>query len=241
MAIDDVGRARATIENWEGLARALAGHFGGAVDDDARVFRFRTGLHSGFLNGLLRASVATADVADFAAEQHAWFPAGLPWRWVVGPGSAPPDLADRLRGLGFEARWPYMPAMTIDLDEFDTAAWRSDDVSVAEVLDATDLEDWLSVRRANLRLDDQTIAAWRRAHGALGLGPASRLRQFVGRSGDRPVASCTMFLDDRSRTAGIYHVDVLEDARGRGMGKAVTAAALGAAQELGYPLGVLTA
>ena len=236
----DARLARAVMENWDALGRALAGRFGGAVTDDDRVFRYRTGLHSGFLNSVLRADVAPDEVAAFADEQRAWFPDGLPWRWIVGPGSQPDDLVERLRALGFEARWSPMPAMAIDLAGFDAAAWTSPEAPVREVLDTAELEDWLSVRRLNLRLDEQTIAAWRSAHGAQ-LGPGSTLRQFTGRLDGRPVANCTLSIDEAGGTAGIYHVDVLEDVRGRGFGRTVTAAALGAAAALGCRLGVLSA
>jgi predicted GNAT family acetyltransferase len=131
--------------------------------------------------------------------------------------------------------------MALDLEGFNGAVWASDDAPVAEVLDAADLEDWLSVRRQNLHLDEPTMAAWREAHGGMGLGPGSVLRQFTGRMAGRPVANCTLFLDGHGRTAGIYHVDVLDQVRGRGFGKAVTAAALEVARNEGYPVAVLTA
>ena len=237
----DAELARMVIANWEALSFALANQFGGVVEQSDRLFRFRTGLHSGFLNGVMRASVAGESTADLAAEMRAWFPEGLPWRWVVGPGSAPDDLADRLEAQGFERRWPHMPTMTLDLGAFEPARWASEHGTVTEVLDPSGLEAWLSVRQANLRLDDRTMAAWRRAHSELGLGPGSPLRQFVGWLGHRPVAGATVYLDDPSGTAGIYHVDVLADVRGQGFGRAITAGALAAAQESGYRLGVLSA
>lgn len=239
--MDETQRARAVITNWEALGRALALGFGGAVEDSARSFRFRSNLSSGFMNGVIRADVPPAEVPDLIADMRAWFPDGLPWRWVVGPGSGPADLADRLEATGFEKRWPHMPCMTIDLAEFDAGRWIPPGLQAGEVLDASDLEDWLSVRRRNLGLDETTMGAWRRGHGELGLGPTSALRQFVGRLDGEPVASSTLYLDAAGRTAGIYHVDVLTDSRGRGLGKAITAAALGAARDAGYPLGVLSA
>ena len=93
----------------------------------------------------------------------------------------------------------------------------------------------------NLGLNETTIAAWRRAHSEFGLGPESSLRHFVGWDGDRAVAGATLYLDELSGTAGIYHVDVLANARGRGFGKAVTTAALAAAQGHEYELAVLSA
>jgi GNAT superfamily N-acetyltransferase len=241
LPLQDEPSARAVIANWETLCRSIAERFGGVSISDEHGFRFRSGLHSGFLNAVLRTSVAAGEVVELAAQTRAWFPAGLPWRWVVGPGSAPADLVERLTRAGFEPRWPEMPAMHVDLAGFDAAAWASSDAPVAEVLDRGALEDWLAVRRQNLHLDERTMAAWRRANLEMGLGPDSFLRQFTGRLDGRPVANCTLFLDSLGRTAGIYHVDVLEDVRGRGFGKAVTAAALGAAVEAGYPVAVLTA
>lgn len=233
--------ARAMLANWEGLQRSIAERFGGVVVDDARGFRFRTGLHSGFLNGVLRTHVHSDEVPGLAHEVRAWFPPGLPWRWIVGPGSETPNLIARLEADGFERRWPEMPAMTIVLADLPTRDWAPGGGRVTEVLTATDLESWLSVRRVNLNLDEATIGAWRQAHGEFGRGPESRLRHYVGWLGGKPVAGATMFLNEVAGTAGIYHVDVLPDARGRGFGKAVTAVALAAARDLGYSLGVLSA
>jgi GNAT superfamily N-acetyltransferase len=237
----DADLARAMLANWESLERTIVERVSGDIIDDAHGFRFRSGLHSGFLNGVLRGHVHDDDALRFAHEVRAWFPDGLPWRWVVGAGSLPVNLADRLEADGFERRWPRMPAMTIDLASFDEHDWTPEGGRVTEVTNATELESWLSVRKVNLGLDDQTIAAWRRAHGDVGPGPDSVLRHFVGWLGERPVAGATLFLDDTTGTAGIYHVDVLPDARGRGFGKAVTAVALDVARGTGSSLGVLSA
>jgi GNAT superfamily N-acetyltransferase len=237
----EAGPGLAMMENWEALERAIGGRFGGTVVDDDRAFRFRSGLHSGFLNGVLRTTVQSDDVPALAGEMLEWFPPDLPWRWIIGPGSTTINLAERLEAHGFERRWPSMPAMTIDLPGFVEHDWAPEGGTVTEVTDDDALEAWLSVRRVNLSLDESTIAAWRRAHGEFGLGPESALRHFVGWLGDRPVAGSTMFLDKEKGTAGVYHVDVLPDARGRGFGKAVTAVALAAARDLSYTLGVLSA
>jgi predicted GNAT family acetyltransferase len=237
----DAVLARAMLENWQALERAIAGRFGGEVVDDGRGFRFRSGLHSGFLNGVLRTHVQSDEVPAFAAELRSWFGDSLPWRWIIGVTSSTINLAVRLEADGLERRWPEMPAMTVELAGFTAGGWTPDGARITEVLDATDLEAWLSVRRANLSLDDATIGAWRQAHGEFGFGPTSTLRHFVGWQGDRAVAGASLYLDEGAGTAGIYHVDVLPEARSRGFGKAVTSAALEAAREKSYSLGVLSA
>lgn len=232
---------RAVFENWEHLERALAGRFGGAVVADRRGFRWRTGLHSGFLNGVIVGDLHPDDLVPYAQELRAWFPAALPWRWILPGDPLATNVGERLEAEGFERRWPRQSAMAASLGGFSGGSWVPDGGRVTEASSTADLEDWLSVRRVNLALDDATVAAWRRAHGEFGLGPGSALRHFIGWDGDRPVAGASLYLDELSGTAGIYHVDVLAEARGRGFGKAVTVAALSAAQERQYRIAVLSA
>jgi ribosomal protein S18 acetylase RimI-like enzyme len=232
---------RAVVANWEHLEAALADRFGGSVLAEARGFRFRTGLHSGFLNGVIVGDLHPDDVDAYGHEVRAWIGEDLPWRWILPGDPLDVNIGLRLEAHGFERRWPGQAAMTLDLGSAPTGTWLPDGARVTEVESAADLESWLSVRRVNLALDDGTIGAWRRAHGEFGFGPGSTLRHFVGWEGDRPVAGASLFLDAGSGTAGIYHVDVLGEARGRGYGKAVTAAALVAAQGQQYQLAVLSA
>jgi len=205
----DATRAKVVMTNWESLARAICHQFAGDVVDDAHGFRFRSGMHSGFLNGVLRTHVDSNDVLDVMHAARLSFPPGLPWRWIVAPGDQPFNLAERLEAEGLERRWPHMPLMTLDLDDLEDRPWAPDGGRVTEVTSATDLEAWLSVRRANLSLDDETTDAWRKTHGSLGFGPEGHLRHFIGWQGERPVAGATLWLDEITGVAGIYHVDVL--------------------------------
>jgi GNAT superfamily N-acetyltransferase len=237
----DPNRAKVVMTNWESLERAISAQFGGEVVDDEHGFRWRSGLHSGFLNGVLRTHVDSNDVLKVMHDTRHWFPPGPPWRWIVAPGDQPFNLADRLEADGYERRWPSMPAMSMSLADLEERNWAPEGGRVTEVTSATDLEAWLSVRHVNLSLDDETMDAWRKTHGGMGLGPRSHLRHFIGWHGERPVAGATLWLDEVTGVAGIYHVDVLEDARGAGFGKAVTAVPLHEARAAGFTQAVLSA
>lgn len=242
-------------DTWEALESHLAGMQRSRIESTERLFRFEVGLHSGFLNGVLRATVEPGDdstligLVDLVAETRARFGArGLPWRWNVGPTSSP-GLADALVAAGLTVMGE-MTGMAMDMGVAGAsnaggtpntggapAPRPVDGGRVTEVLTHAELEVWLSVRRANLGLDEATTDAWRIAHGNAVLSARAPLRHFVGRLGDRPVAGLTVFLGPEA--AGIYHVDTIPEARGRGFGSALTARAMLAAHEAGYRYVVL--
>jgi GNAT superfamily N-acetyltransferase len=70
-----------------------------------------------------------------------------------------------------------------------------------------------------------------------GFGRPADVRYFLASEGDRPLATALLFLD----APGIYDVATPPQARGRGIGTAITSAALRAAREVGHTLGVLQA
>ena len=231
--------AHAVLANWEAVERHLVTIHGGRLDDTPSLFRFASGLHTGFLNGILRADDAVENLPALIADTRRLFvELNVPWRWMAG-GTSAPGLADRLEALGLERRWE-MPGMAIDLEAIVEPARAPAGVAVAaEVLTPADLEGWLSVRRINLALDDATVEAWRIAHGRPGPGSSRPLRHFTVWEDGRPVANATLFLG--AGVAGIYHVDTLPEARGRGFGTAVTLTALHAALDAGARYGVLSA
>jgi predicted GNAT family acetyltransferase len=239
--LDLEGLTWAVQANWEALAAHLADEHGGWFETLHGMVRFSTGLHSGFLNGVLSADVELEDLPGALALTRHVFGPDLPWRWIVGPSSHPEGLELELEALGLERRWPRMLGMSIDLEGANALdpSRLPPTGRLAEVEDGDGLEAWLSVRRRNLGLDEETTGAWRTAHGKPGLGPEKPLRHWVGWLDDEPVAGATLFVG--AGTAGIYHVDTVEEARGKGFAGSLTSAALLAARELGYRYGVLTA
>lgn len=239
--LDLEGLTWAVQANWEALAAHLARETGGWFERLHGLVRFSTGLNSGFLNGVLAAELEVEEVRGALALTRHVFGSDLPWRWIVGPTSQPPGLELELEGLGLERRWPRMAGMALDLDGPNALDPERlpEGGRLSEVLDREDLEAWLSVRQRNLALDEETTDAWRTAHGKPGLAADLPLRHWIGWLHDQPVSGATLFLG--AGTAGIYHVDTIEAARGQGFAAALTSAALVAARDAGYRYGVLTA
>jgi ribosomal protein S18 acetylase RimI-like enzyme len=62
---------------------------------------------------------------------------------------------------------------------------------------------------------------------------------YLGYVGSEPVGASLLFL--HGATAGIYHLGTVPEARGQGIGTAMTVATLRAGRELGKPMAVLRA
>jgi len=69
------------------------------------------------------------------------------------------------------------------------------------------------------------------------LGLALPIRNFLGYWNGKPVATSSLFIG--GGVAGIYNVSTLLEARGRGIGAALTLRPLQDAHEMGYHIGVL--
>jgi len=228
----------------EGLASLLilyARAAGGTVRRERDIQLAQTGLPIRILNAALLAALRPAEVdMRIAATIDVFALTGLPWRWIVGPRSQPADLADRLAAAGL-VRISRNPAMALDLIEFDPRSHVAPDLlgfRLQEVSGEDDLQGWLTAQDQALGLTDASARAWRTIHLRLGFGSSCPLRNFVAWLGGRPVGAATLYVSDGF--AGIYNVGTVPDARGHGIGRAVTAAALRAGQARGVGTAILS-
>jgi ribosomal protein S18 acetylase RimI-like enzyme len=166
----------------------------------------------------------------------AWFAdRGRPWRWLVGGSSRPSDIGDRLTASGL-ARLSDNPGMALDLAGF-TPEPLPDGVSVARVADEAGLLCWREVQRRGLELDPVRDEAWWVAHRRPGVDDEHPLVNWVATLHGEPVAAAALF--DGAGVAGIYNVTTVPEARGRGLGRAVTAEAIAEGVRRGRRLAVL--
>ena len=111
--------------------------------------------------------------------------------------------------------------------------------------DLAALDAWEELQRRALMLDDTRARAWRDAHDRA-LSADIQLRDWIALLDGAPVAAAGLFV--AAGVAGIYNVATVPEARGRGIGRAVTAAALAEAvargehtaalgsSEMGFPV-----
>lgn len=178
-------------------------------------------------------AVIDATLADYGRR-------GLRYRWSVGPGSAPADLAERLSRRGLErfevcgmARQSAdpLPPSADDLSGEGAAVGGLDaDLSVAEV-DENSIREYTAAMAAGWGMDPGPLEP---LHRAVLNDPARRGRLLLARWGGVPAATASLFLFPRS--AFFIGAVVLPPFRGRGLYRALCAARLRLAADLGVPL-----
>ena len=196
---------------------------------------------------LLRSAVVRTYFSDTDADRRiaeivaAYDRHGSPLVWWVAPFHTPADLGDRLIGLGFSDVGPSQ-GMALDLATLpaqqeplpaglaielvrDRAAIRE----YVEVVTQDRPEGAPPYTAALLDLTVDTVAR------RIGEQPAPS--HFLGRIDGRAVA--TARLSVLGGTAGIYSVVTVAAARGRGIGRAMTLAALHAGRDAGYRIATL--
>jgi ribosomal protein S18 acetylase RimI-like enzyme len=101
--------------------------------------------------------------------------------------------------------------------------------------DADSIRTWTNVFVKGYGLpsawESSTFELW------MQLGLDLPIRNYLGYLNGKPLSTCTLFFGGGA--AGIYCVSTLPEARGRGVGAAITLKPLQEAREMGYRVGVL--
>lgn len=205
--------------------------------DGKGLFGVSTDVPLSFFNGIATTRLRDGNANERVSEVVDRFRAkGRPFRWWITPESTPGDLAEVLKNHGMTYAWDAT-GMTADLATIDLDVKVTDDLRIARVRGDAGMHVWASVLAAVFHRPDAEQQMWCDAFGQCGFDDHSSWAHFVGLLDDVPVATSSVLLT--GDLAGIYHVGTLPDARGRGIGSALTAAALRLAKERGAKQAVL--
>jgi GNAT superfamily N-acetyltransferase len=159
---------------------------------------------------------------------------GVPGSWHVGPSMRPSDLGERLVAHGLEYGGDDI-GMAVDLSTLPEEVPTPAEFVVERVRDEVGLAAWIEALGSGFGAGPVEAEWAGEMYRRLGFeGP---WRHYVGLLAGDPVATSTSFFD--VGVAGIYFVCTVERARRRGIGAAITLAALREARDLGYSVGVL--
>ena len=228
---------RAIESNGEEFLLALGRAAGAEERDDGRIRWVIGNCPIDYHNCVVRAVLSPEETDGVILASLERFRAHkVPGSWHVGPSMRPPDLGERLLAHGFDYGGDDI-GMAADLLALREDLRLPEGFTVERVRDERSLAAWTDTLAAGFG-EGPAEAEWvGEMYRRIGLGDDLPWRHYLGRLGGEPVATSTLFL--AAGVAGIYFVFTVEAARRRGIGAAVTLAALDDAREAGWRVGVL--
>jgi GNAT superfamily N-acetyltransferase len=188
----------------------------------------------GFLNGVVSLDLDPATAAERVAQVEAMYQdLGLPLTWWITPRSRPADIAERLATLGMHAQEDEA-GMAIDLAQRTEPSAVPSGVDIEPVGSRRALAHWVAVMGASYGWADPVKA------GTLDelYDPEARDGltrpgiQVIGRLDGKPVGCGSLF--EAGGYAWVTNIGTIPEARGRGIGTAITGRLLTMARDGGH-------
>jgi GNAT superfamily N-acetyltransferase len=214
---------------------SLAALRGGQKIDEHGAIGVITNATATFFNGI-GATQFSGDIDDRVEQTIEIFrQRGRAFRWWISPSTQPRGLPDVF--AAHEIKYVYdSGGMAADLGDM-AASPLPHGLTVEEVTDHSRLQEWTDVLATVFNIPDAAAAAWFDSYAELAGIPRSPWTQFVAYVDGRPVATSSLLV--AGPLAGIYHVGTVADARGRGIGAAITLEAMRAGRDAGASIAVL--
>jgi GNAT superfamily N-acetyltransferase len=227
---------RAVKSNLYGMLRRMDREERAGFPDTPLLTHWHTAIGHPWFNGVVAARPATARDDRIVEDVLAYFRScgvGV-FTWWLDPALSRADWESQLlpRGFGFEDNTPGMAA---DLSTLAEARPAPPGLEIMPVTDHAALREWTRVFVAGYGIPAAGESSLLDLIASLGL--RWPIRNYLGILDGAPVATSTVNFD--AGVAGIYNVATLEEARGRGVGSAVTLAPLRDARDAGYRIGTL--
>jgi GNAT superfamily N-acetyltransferase len=214
---------RAIEENAAELLMAM-GAAGGGVQRDDEIARWTIGgspidYHN---------AVVAGDESVIAESIEVMKQYDVPGSWHVGPSMRTADLGKRLLAAGFTDGGSE-PGMAVKLSELRRPA-DVPGLEITRIENRNDLDTWESTLGRGFGEGEKEARWVAEVYRRLGLDDP--WRHYLGFLDGEPVATTTVFL--AAGVAGVYFVMTVPEARRRGIGAAITYAALRQARDVEY-------
>jgi len=204
--------------------------------ENGKFTRWYTPLPHPWFSGVLSANLPEENDEAFIEETIQYFRVKEvnTFTWWMEPHLKRSDWEPALSNHGFEFS-DGAPGMAVDLHEINESLRPADGFEIRRVDDEESLRIWAKVFVNGYGLppnwESLTFDSW------MQLGLDLPLRNYLGYLNGKPVSTSTIFYG--GGVAGIYCVATLPEARGKGIGAALTLKPLLDAREMGYRIGVL--
>jgi len=195
--------------------------------DDGRIFGVMSHMPIPFFSGIATTNLGADDVVPvmdrFRAQQ-------CPFRWWITPSTRPEGLEAILKANGMRHAYDA-PGMAADLTTLDLDVPLAANVTIRQLAHVDEMPHYFTVFIPAFSIPAGDAVVWRDAYEQIGFGDGVAWTHYVAFLDDQPVATTSLLLD--GALGGIDNVATLEQARGRGIGAAVTRAAMRYARDHG--------
>jgi ribosomal protein S18 acetylase RimI-like enzyme len=202
--------------------------------DDPEFMLYRSDVQQPRRNGVLKYGHGAGELESAVAQARQRL-SGQPWLWWAGADSSA-GLADQLLALG-AVPVGTLPVMAAEIDRVEDTGIPNGLV-IEEVAGSESLLEWVRAYAPSFGIDPANVSKNLRNEANRRDTPGSLVR-FSGRIDGEIVGTSALF--DRHGVAGVYVVTTARGYRGRGIGAALTTAALRSGYERGLEVATLQA
>jgi GNAT superfamily N-acetyltransferase len=215
-------------DNLDGYLESLIRSGAFATGSDPDVWNYWSDVPFPLFNAIGAARFAPGTLERRAREVvQPYLSRGLPFMWWATPSGHADELEPVLAELGLAC--DPVPGMYVELD-----GPLEPDVPAGVTFEEVSEEPLIPLMMAGFEMPDLVREPLRKFVAA---PPAERMVHLVARLDGRDVACGTLWLT--GTTAGLYNIATLEEARGRGIGSALTTALMRIGRQRGATYAVL--
>ncbi|MEN8242403.1 MAG: GNAT family N-acetyltransferase, partial [Chloroflexota bacterium] len=161
----------------------------------------------------------------------------LPFMWYVWPNSSPSDLGGQLLEQGLSHSHDS-PAMLANLAKLPDEVIQPDRLHIEQVRSEEMLADWRIPFELGYQLPDEVNDLFSSIYQHLGLTVDDSIQHFIAYLDDQPAACATMYYG-KDGVAGVWNIATIPEARGKGIGTAITWQGCVDARQRGYEHAIL--
>jgi GNAT superfamily N-acetyltransferase len=222
------------------LFRAMSHLPNAEIQESEQLSRHIAAPFNPMFKGVWQSRLAEYEADEAIAETIEWFKLhNAPFAfWWVDPRATPSNLGARLQAQGFAPWEENAPGMAANLHElkYDLMTRTPAGYVQERVTDERGLLDFKQAFVNGFEVPEWAGQAWVDATLSFGIERAP-WRCYVGRLNGKPVASNMLF--NGAGVASVFGVATAQEARGKGIGAAITLIAYDDARQMGYQHGVL--
>jgi len=157
--------------------------------------------------------------------------------WLTHGSVPPAEINNALLAHGLTFSDSFATEMAVDLSLLRDKLPIHPGLRIVPVDDGSALRQWIHVASIGFRINEKFEKVWHDFFVDTIFDP--RFQTYLAMLNGKPVGTSQLFISEG--VAGIYNVSCIPDARGQGIGSAMTLNPLLKAREMGYRIGVLQA